>query len=42
LLSTFLLGPLGFLIAGLTELGLRTRRLPTHLKSSKGTPNVFA
>lgn len=42
LLSTFMLGPLGFLIAGLTELGLRTRRLPRQLKSLEGKNHVFA
>ncbi|WP_299603346.1 ABA4-like family protein [uncultured Tateyamaria sp.] len=42
LLSTFMLGPLGFLIAALTELGLRARRLPTQTKSLEGTHNVFA
>ncbi len=42
LLSTFMLGPLGFLIAALTELGLRARRLPTQTKSLEGTHYVFA
>lgn len=42
LLSTFMLGPLGFLIAGLTELGLRARKLPTQRKSMEGTSHVFA
>lgn len=34
--ATFMLGPLGFLIAGLTELGLRTRSWPTQLMQFKG------
>lgn len=42
LLSTFMLGPLGFLIAGLTELGLRAHRLLTQTKSHEGTRHVFA
>ncbi|WP_209313554.1 ABA4-like family protein [Jannaschia formosa] len=34
--AIFLLGPLGFLIAGLTELGLRAFRLPTQTRALKG------
>jgi len=40
--TTFMLGPLGFLIAGLTELGLRLRKIPTQSISLKGDTNVFA
>lgn len=42
LLSTFMLGPLGFLIAGLTELGLRASVLPTQTRSLRGLPHVPA
>lgn len=42
LLSTFMLGPLGFLIAGLTELGLRAAVLPTQTRSPKGVTHVLA
>ncbi|MDW3221467.1 MAG: ABA4-like family protein [Paracoccaceae bacterium] len=42
LLSTFMLGPLGFLIAALTELGLRARLLPTQIKTLEGTRHVVA
>jgi hypothetical protein len=42
LLSTFMLGPLGFLIAALTELGLRAAVLPTQTRSLKGVPHVLA
>lgn len=42
LLSTFMLGPLGFLIAGLTELGLRAAVLPTQTRSLKGETHVPA
>ncbi|MDJ0992523.1 MAG: ABA4-like family protein [Dinoroseobacter sp.] len=42
LLSTFMLGPLGFLIAGLTELGLRAAVLPTQSRSLKGDYHVLA
>ncbi len=42
LLSTFMLGPLGFLIAGLTELGLRASVLPTQTRSLKGETHVPA
>jgi len=40
--ATFMLGPLGFLIAALTELGLRAGRLPTQTLSLKGTSHVPA
>ena len=40
LLSTFMLGPLGFLIAGLTELGLRAALLPTQTRPRKGVTHV--
>lgn len=40
--ATFMLGPLGFLIAALTELGLRARVIPTQTRLLKGKPNVFA
>lgn len=39
--ATFMLGPIGFLIAGLTELGLRARLIPTQ-NTLKGTAHVFA
>lgn len=42
LLATFMLGPLGFLIAGLTELGLRARLIPAQMKTLKGTAHVTA
>lgn len=42
LLSTFMLGPLGFLIAGLTELGLRAAAIPTQTRSLKGETHVPA
>jgi hypothetical protein len=42
LLSTFMLGPLGFLIACLTELGLRAVRIPTQTRSLKGETHVPA
>ncbi len=42
LIATFMLGPLGFLIAALTELGLRARLLPFQTKDLKGTYNVIA
>ena len=42
LLSTFMLGPLGFLIAGLTELGLRAAVLPTQTRPPKGVTHVPA
>ena len=38
--TIFMLGPLGFLIAGLTELGLRTRAILTQTRVFKGKPNV--
>jgi len=40
--TTFMLGPLGFLIAGLTELGLRASAIPTQTGFLKGKSNVFA
>ena len=40
--TTFMLGPLGFLIAGLTELGLRASAIPTQTGSLKGKSNVLA
>ena len=40
--AIFMLGPLGFLIAGLTELGLRTQSLPIQLNKLKGKPDVYA
>ncbi|MEL7098745.1 MAG: ABA4-like family protein [Pseudomonadota bacterium] len=40
--ATFMLGPLGFLIAALTELGLRAGRIPTQTFSLKGTSHVLA
>lgn len=42
LLSTFMLGPLGFLIALLTELGLRAGAVPTQTRSLKGETHVPA
>lgn len=42
LLATFMLGPLGFLIAALTELGLRAARIPTQRLSLKGASHVIA
>lgn len=42
LLSIFMLGPLGFLIAGLTEFGLRVAALPTQTRSLKGLTHVPA
>ena len=42
LLSTFMLGPLGFLIAGLTELGLRAAAIPTQSRPLKGATHVLA
>jgi hypothetical protein len=40
--ATFMLGPVGFLIAALTELGLRAGRIPTQSFRSKGHTYVFA
>jgi hypothetical protein len=40
--ATFMLGPVGFLIAGLTELGLRARRIPTQIRSLNGDTHVHA
>ncbi|NKX44215.1 ABA4-like family protein [Roseicyclus persicicus] len=42
LAAIFLLGPLGFLIAGLTELGLRARLVPTQIHALKGASHVAA
>jgi len=42
LLSCFMLGPLGFLIAGLTEFGLRAMARPTQTRSLKGATHVPA
>lgn len=40
--TTFMLGPLGFLIAALTELGLRLRTLPMNSLKLKGANNGTA
>ena len=40
--ATFMLGPFGFLIAGLTELGLRAATLPTRTTSHTGAPHGIA
>ena len=40
--SIFMLGPLGFLIAGLTELGLRATLIPTQTRFLKGQSHVPA
>ena len=40
--ATFMLGPLGFLIAGLTELGLRSSLLPTQTRPLNGASHVAA
>lgn len=40
--ATFMLGPLGFLIAGLTELGLRATLIPTQTRALKGGSHVVA
>lgn len=40
--TTFMLGPLGFLLAAMTELGLRLSILPTQTRGMKGTSNVIA
>ena len=42
LATIFLLGPLGFLVAALTEAGLRAGRLPTRLTAPKGASHVAA
>ena len=42
LLSTFMLGPLGFLIAALVELGLRAAMIPKQTRSLKGQAHVAA
>ncbi len=38
--ATFMLGPIGFLIAGLTELGLRKAGLPSQRLSAEGSLHV--
>ncbi|MEL6644860.1 MAG: ABA4-like family protein [Pseudomonadota bacterium] len=40
--ATFILGPIGFLIAAMTELGLRVGRIPTQSFNLKGQSHVFA
>jgi len=40
--ATFMLGPLGFLIAGLTELGLRLHKIPTQSTALKEAKHVLA
>ncbi|WP_420564757.1 ABA4-like family protein [Thalassobaculum sp.] len=40
--ATFMLGPIGFLIAGLTELGLRKAVLPTQRLTAEGSLHVRA
>ena len=40
--ATFMLGPLGFLLAAMTELGLRLNIFPTRTRSMEGTSNVIA
>lgn len=42
LISTFMLGPLGFLIAALTELGLRAGLIPTQTHTATGGRHVAA
>lgn len=42
LLSIFMLGPLGFLIAGLVELGLRAAVLPTQTRALEAVTHVPA
>ena len=42
LILIFMLGPLGFLIAALTELGLRTSVMANRSHLMKGTPHVNA
>ncbi|MEO0542231.1 MAG: ABA4-like family protein [Pseudomonadota bacterium] len=42
LITTLMLGPLGFLIAALTEFGLRIRILPTQRYHLKETSHGFA
>lgn len=42
LIATFMLGPIGFLIAALTELGLRAAVLPTQIRALKGSFHVVA
>lgn len=40
--ATFLLGPLGFLLAALTELGLRAGPIPAQTPAPKGDADVAA
>ena len=40
--ATFMLGPVGFLIAGLTELGLRAAILPARTRSPEGASHGVA
>lgn len=40
--ATFMLGPIGFLVAGLTELGLRLHKIPTQSAAMKGQTYVPA
>lgn len=42
LASIFMLGPLGFLIAALTEFGLRAQKIPTQNKNPRSTAHVPA
>lgn len=42
LAAIFMFGPMGFLIAGLTELGLRATLLPTRADFPKGARHVAA
>ena len=42
LFATFMLGPLGFLIAALTEFGLRAGGLPGQTRALKGPTHVAA
>jgi len=42
LAATFMLGPLGFLIAALTELGLRATLIPTQTRTLNGDDHVAA
>jgi hypothetical protein len=42
LASIFMLGPFGFLVAGLTELGLRVRFAPSRTDPPKGASHVVA
>lgn len=40
LFAIFMLGPLGFLVAALTEIGLRAIPLPRHSRAPKGARHV--